>query len=260
MQGWVPKLPGKWFIFVDQLSTCSRSLTRSKRAGTQPKLNMKPTTSFFLLAICCALLPFSCKKEESGSISGYVRALDNQAPVEGATVYLREYTRANKNEGKNFPAFNSPDTDRPWVTDSTLTDKNGFYHFESLYPIMVFTAKKHYFIGAFSNSSVGITEKSDNAVDLQLEPYAWIKFRGHNVSGAYKLLVYGADDKGYELIVPQNETGEMILPGRNGNHSSYVYLRGPNNEVILPPPPDYMLPSMHVECSYRDTTLFEMDY
>jgi hypothetical protein len=230
-------------------------------AGAQLKLDMKPITSFYILAICCALLPLSCKKEESGGVSGYVTALDNQAPIEGATVYLREYTRAHKNEGKSFPDFNSPDTDRPWVTDSTLTDKNGFYRFESLYPIIVFTVKKHYFNRSeYSASSIGITEYSDNTVDLQLEPYAWIKFRGHNLSGAYKLLVFGADDKGYEMIVPQNETGEMIFPGRSGSYFSYVYQRGPNNEIILPPPPDYKFLSMNVGCSYRDTSLFEMDY
>lgn len=219
---------------------------------------MEKTVSFFIFGSLYLILFQSCKKEDIGSVSGYVRAIDNQTPIEGASVYLRKYTRAHKNADETFPDFNDPDTNRPWVTDSLLTDKNGYYRFETPYPIIVFARKKHYFNELLYSGDITLFENSDNTADLQLEPFAWIRFRAHNVSGAHKLLVYGSDYREYELIVPQNETREMIIPGRNGSNFSYVFLRGPNNEIIFGP--NFTNLFMKAECTYRDTSLFEIDF
>ncbi len=221
---------------------------------------MQKLTFFYVLALLILLMPFSCKKEDAGSVSGHVTAFDNQEPVEGARVYLRKYTYAShKDKNYHFDLNSSSQENRPWVTDSTTTDKNGYFRFDSPYPIVVYTNKENYHDvthGLATNSL--LQNNTENVVELQLVPYAWVKIKANNKSGAYKLLTYGADDKPYFLIVPQNTTGEILLPAFNGSFSSHYYLYKVNDELILPSSGN--VSSFKVDCQYRDTTFLELEY
>ncbi len=96
---------------------------------------------------------------------------------------------------------------------------------------------------------------STENVQLFLSPYAWVRIVAYNQSGAYKILAHGIDEKPYELIVPQFETGEVTVP-EYGEGESFIYIfkLGANNETIS----GYL--HEKINCHYRDTTVLNITF
>lgn len=148
-----------------------------------------------LLLILLCLMAACKKKEPDLVIEGSVLEFGTEIPIKNAAVSLRSY------DGEFLGPISSS------IVDTEVSDENGY--FSMPYPertvLRVNATQTDYFSDDFSEVGVSASYKED----IHLHPYAWIRVKIRNESGAYGFNPDITETWQPPVQLPQGE--EMII-------------------------------------------------
>ncbi len=175
-----------------------------------------------LLILLCLMA--ACKKKEPDPvIEGSVLEYGTEIPIKNAAVSLRSY------DGEFLGPISSS------IVDTEVSDENGY--FSMPYPertvLRVNAAQTDYFSDDFSEVGVSASYKED----IHLHPYAWIRVKIRNESGAYGF--YPDREESWKPVIQLSQGEELVITDkkdlRKGNENT-KYLFSPKLEEGSGPP------------------------
>ena len=175
-----------------------------------------------LIALC---LTAACqKKDPDPVIEGRVLEYDTETPIKNATVKLRSY------DGEFLGPISSS------VVDTEVADENGYFSMPNpdRNVLRINAVQNGYFSDDFSE--VAVTKAYDE--DIHLHPYAWIRVKIRNESGAYGFYPDIAHSWNPPIQLSQGE--ELLISDtkdlRKGNiNTKYIFTVSIQNPGDAPP-------------------------